>query len=126
MAIKLYQWDTAVTPTLVSPNKYDGTFAIKWHQDGYVSMTEEFAVMFNDLNEDVLVKSDSDGVAAVKAYLKLNTDNDKVMAIREEYSVDDEFCALRTETADSSPVQDRIAAIVKGIEDERDGWLDVS
>jgi|TARA_B100001146_G_scaffold172224_1_gene153142 hypothetical protein len=126
MAIKLYQWDTSVAPTLVSPNKYDGTFEVKWHQSGYVSMTEGFAVLFNDLNEDILVKSDADGVAAVKAALKPKTDNDKVTAIRAEYSADDEFCALRTEYAESSPVQDRIAAIVKGIEDERDGWLDVS
>ena len=127
MAIKLYQWDATVTPTLVSPNKYDGSFEIKWYQPGYVSMTEGFAVLFNALNQidgvGVVVKSNADGVAAVKAYLKPSIDTTKVANIRAKYTADDEFFSLRT---DDTAIKDDIASIVAAVETERDTWLDVS
>ena len=123
MAIKLYQWDTSIKETLASPNKFDNTFEIKWWQYGYVSMTEGFAVLFNSLNDDVLVKSNADGVTAVKAFYKKTTDEDKVARIRLKYTADDEFFSLRT---NDTAIKNDIASIVAGVETELNAWLDVS
>jgi len=123
MAIKLYEWDLSQKDVLANPPKFSGDFKIKWHIHGYVSMTVEFATLFNGLNNNVLKKSDADGVAAIKLSSKKETDSLKVAAIRREYSVNDEFFALRT---DDTAIKNRIAAIIAGIETERDSWLDVS
>tara|TARA_R110001599_G_scaffold247581_3_gene447620 strand:+ start:218 stop:589 length:372 start_codon:yes stop_codon:yes gene_type:complete len=123
MAIKLYQWDTSVVDRLVSPAKFDGAYKIQWHQHGYVSMTVEFAALFNTLNDNVLVKSNADGVTAVKAWLKPNTDKEKVTNIRKKYDANAEFFALRT---NDTAIKNDIASIVAAVETERDTWLDVS
>ena len=123
MAIKLYQWDVSKKDVLASPNKFDNTFEIKWWQHGYVSMTEGFAVLFNELNDNLLVKSDADGVTAVKAYYKQTTDNLKVSRIRAKYTVDDEFFSIRT---NNTEIKNDITAIVAQVETELNAWLDVS
>jgi len=123
MAIKLYQWDVSQKEELTHPTTFSGDYVIRWFQNGYVSMTTEFATLFNTMNNDLVVKSNADGVAAVKLCLKGETDNEKIAAIRREYSVNDEFFALRT---DDTAIKNRIAAIIAGIETERDSWLDVS
>tara|TARA_R110001606_G_C15402805_1_gene653413 strand:+ start:13088 stop:13459 length:372 start_codon:yes stop_codon:yes gene_type:complete len=123
MTIKLYHWDVSQKDVLANPSKFSGAYKIKWHVHGYVSMTVEFAALFNSLNNNVLTKSNADGVAAVKAACKPDLDRQKVAAIRKEYSVDDEFFALRT---NNTTVKNRIAAIISDIETERDSWLDVS
>jgi len=123
MAIKLYQWDVSKKDVLACPNKYDNTFEVRWWQHGYVSMTEGFAVLFNSLNDDLLVKSDADGVTAVKAYYKPATDGDKVARIRMKYTADDEFFSLRT---DNTAIKNDIASIVAEVETELNSWLDVT
>jgi len=123
MAIKLYQWDTSVQETLVSPNKYDGTYQVKWWQSGYVTMSEGLAVLFNGLNNDILVKSDAAGVAAVKLFSKQHYDMEKVSNIRLKYDINDEFFALRT---DNTTIKNDIATIIAAVETERDALLDVS
>lgn len=122
MAIKLYQWDTSKADQLVSPTKFDGTYKIRWFSHGYVSMTVEFAALFNKLNDNLLVKSDADGVTAVKAYLKPSIDAEKVSKIREKYTLNDEFFSLRT---NNTAIKNDIAKIVAAVETERDSWLDV-
>jgi hypothetical protein len=125
MAIKLYEWDATLLPEMVCPNKYDPSFQVKFYPDtlGYVSMTEGFAVLFNALNGNCLTKSDAAGVAAVKLGLKRDTDTLKVDSIRESYSMNDEFYALRT---DNTAIKNDIAAKVLAVETARDAWLDVS
>jgi len=123
MAIKLYQWDISVQDELVSPSKFDGSYQVQWHQHGYASMTVEFAALFNTLNNDLLIKSDADGVAAVKAWLKPMRDKNKVTNIRKKYDANAEFYALRT---NDTAIKNDIATIVAAVDTAQDAWLDVS
>ena len=53
MAIKLYQWDVSQKEELTHPTTFSGDYVIRWFQSGYVSMTTEFATLFNTMNNDL-------------------------------------------------------------------------
>jgi hypothetical protein len=109
----------------VHPKEWDSTATgkIKWLGDGYVAMDDGWKDLMVSLNKDTFTLCDADDVIAAKALNKSMWDNKKKMRIREKYSQDDEFKALRT---GDKTVQDGIAKIISDTNTERDAFYAIS
>jgi len=126
MAIKLYQYDTALYKSAGDfnyPNKMQAGLLSHWWQDGFVSMDVALAGLLNSLNSNALAVSNEAGVAAVKLASNNFYNTEINLRIRSTYSVNDEFKAHRT---NDTTTLTAIGACVTAVYAERDVLLDIS
>ncbi|MAB94881.1 MAG: hypothetical protein CMC98_02100 [Flavobacteriales bacterium] len=122
--MKLYKF-TKDPKAIVHPEEFDAsvTGKIKWLGDGYVSMDDGWKDLMVSLNKDTFTLCDADDVVAAKALSKPFWDGMKRARIREKYTTDDEFRALRV---DDTTIKNAIAAIITSINAERDAFYAIS
>lgn len=122
--MKLYKF-TKDLKAVVHPEAWDASSVgkIKWLGDGYVSMDDGWKDLMVSLNADTFTLCDADDVTAAKALSKPFWDGMKRARIREKYTTDDEFRALRV---DDTTIKNDIAAIITSINAERDAFYAIS
>ena len=122
--MKLYKY-TKDLKAIVHPEEFDAsvTGKIKWLGDGYVAMDDGWKDLMVSLNKDTFTLCDADDVKAAKAISKPFWDGIKKSRIREKYTTDDEFRALRV---DDKTVKDGIAKIITDTNTERDAFYAIS
>ena len=122
--MNLYKY-TKDLKAIVHPEEFDAsvTGKIKWLGDGYVAMDDGWKDLMVSLNKDTFTLCDADDVKAAKAISKPFWDGIKKSRIREKYTTDDEFRALRV---DDKTVKDGIAKIITDTNTERDAFYAIS
>lgn len=122
--MKLYKFTTDPN-SIVHPEEFNSSAVgkIKWLGDGYVSMDDGWKDLMVSLNADTFTLCDADDVTAAKALSKPFWDGMKRARIREKYTTDDEFRALRV---DDTTIKNDIAAIITSINAERDAFYAIS
>jgi hypothetical protein len=122
--MKLYKF-TKDPEVIVHPEEWDASAAgkIKWLGDGYVSMDDGWKDLMVAANANTFTLCDADDVTAAKALTKPLWDAVKRSRIREKYSTDDEFRALRV---DDTTIKNAIAAIITSTNAERDAFYAIS
>lgn len=122
--MKLYKF-TKDPKDVVHPEEFDSSKVgkIKWLLDGYVSMDDGWKDLMVSLNKDTFTLCDADDVVAAKALSKPFWDGMKRKRIREKYTTEDEFRALRV---DDTTIKNAIAAIITSINAERDAFYAIS
>lgn len=122
--MKLYKF-TKDPKAVVHPEAWDASAVgkIKWLGDGYVSMDDGWKDLMVAVNADTFTLCDSDDVTSAKALSKPFWDDIKKSRIREKYTTEDEFKALRV---DDTTIKNDIAAIITSINAERDAFYAIS